>query len=378
LLWWNAPEGPDAKRNAKASELLGKARDSYASGIQEIEKALTFIDGKADAGILPELKYEYRMVTHLGCLEAACDYLGINVTPGWLYGSTGHAFVMCLGEDLCPSGPHCWNQEPLHRLSKNLPFRIQGVAGPKATPELIEKAWNYVHESVDQGYPCYGWHWEWVLIKGYDNEGYIYSGNPEPPKDWHKFGADAIGFLELYSVRPGEPASDAKTIRDALEFAVAWADSPQKWAMEGYSGGLNAYDTWIKGLSSGKAGYKELTYHAAIWSECRNFAVQFLQEANTRTNGKYDKLFQSAIDSYKTVANCLTEVRDLAPFPGPVWSLNDKDEEEIKSRSIGYDLRKSIIDKLKKAREAEASGIETFREIIIALDTEIESISANH
>ena len=44
LLWWNAPEGPDPERNAKASELLGKARDNYASGIQEIEKALEVIN----------------------------------------------------------------------------------------------------------------------------------------------------------------------------------------------------------------------------------------------------------------------------------------------------------------------------------------------
>jgi hypothetical protein len=40
LLWWSAPEGPDAERNKKATELLAQARDHYAAGIAAIEKAL--------------------------------------------------------------------------------------------------------------------------------------------------------------------------------------------------------------------------------------------------------------------------------------------------------------------------------------------------
>lgn len=44
LLWWGAPEGPDAERNAKAVKLLSRARENYASGIKEIEKALKAMD----------------------------------------------------------------------------------------------------------------------------------------------------------------------------------------------------------------------------------------------------------------------------------------------------------------------------------------------
>ena len=40
LLWWDSPEGPDPKRNAEAAALLQKARDAYAEGIAEIERAL--------------------------------------------------------------------------------------------------------------------------------------------------------------------------------------------------------------------------------------------------------------------------------------------------------------------------------------------------
>lgn len=40
LLGWDSPEGPDAKRNAEAAEVLDHARDAYAAGIAEIAKAL--------------------------------------------------------------------------------------------------------------------------------------------------------------------------------------------------------------------------------------------------------------------------------------------------------------------------------------------------
>ena len=43
LLWWNAPEGPDAERNAKVVPLLRQAKDAYAHGIDEIERAIALV-----------------------------------------------------------------------------------------------------------------------------------------------------------------------------------------------------------------------------------------------------------------------------------------------------------------------------------------------
>ena len=44
LLGWNSPEGPDAQRNEKASEVLGRAYSSYKDGIGAIEKALEALE----------------------------------------------------------------------------------------------------------------------------------------------------------------------------------------------------------------------------------------------------------------------------------------------------------------------------------------------
>ena len=155
-------------------------RDSLSIVAVACSLALWTSTLSAQEKVLDGLQYGGRATTMLGCLEDSAKYLGIDITPGWLYGGTGHAFVMCLGEDLCPSGPSCWKQGPVHRLSRNLPFRIEGVAGPKATPELLAKAWDHVRKSIDQGYPCYGWHWELVLVKGHDQDGYLYSTIRDP------------------------------------------------------------------------------------------------------------------------------------------------------------------------------------------------------
>jgi hypothetical protein len=44
LLGWSSPEGPDVERNKRVAPLLQQARDNYALGIQEIEKALAKIE----------------------------------------------------------------------------------------------------------------------------------------------------------------------------------------------------------------------------------------------------------------------------------------------------------------------------------------------
>jgi len=44
LLSRKSPKGPDPERNQKATAILARARDEYAAGIRDIEKALTVID----------------------------------------------------------------------------------------------------------------------------------------------------------------------------------------------------------------------------------------------------------------------------------------------------------------------------------------------
>jgi hypothetical protein len=45
MLWWNAPEGPDAERNAKASTLIAQASEHYRRGIRGMQLTLATLQG---------------------------------------------------------------------------------------------------------------------------------------------------------------------------------------------------------------------------------------------------------------------------------------------------------------------------------------------
>ena len=47
---------------------------------------------------LENLRWRPMNVTHLGCIKGCLNYLGLDVTNAWLYGASGHAFIinMCV------------------------------------------------------------------------------------------------------------------------------------------------------------------------------------------------------------------------------------------------------------------------------------------
>ncbi len=311
---------------------------------------------------LENLDFVPRATSHMGVLEGCLKYLGIDASPGWLYGSTGHAFIMNIGDDLCPSGPHCWNWSTVNRLGKNIGYEAKNIytnANKEDLSQKQEQAWDFVRKSIDNGFPCYGWHYEFVVINGYDDNGYLLSGPmDDAPGDWRKFGIDAVGFMDIWSIRPGQKADDITTIKDALCFAVSFieesADSPDA--------GLSGYGNWIKGLESGKCSADGGAYHAAIWAECRRFALEFLEEANQRAGKKYESLFQPAIEQYKLVSDNLNEVEKLFPYKSATedeWKRNMEDEKR----------RQEAVEHLKAAKSAEAAGLESLARIVEAMQT---------
>src|SRR6056297_2025177 len=67
-----------------------------------------------------------RVVTQMACIEAALRYLGREVEAPWLYGATGHAFVLHIADGLCPSGPHTWEGwSTLNGLGHNIGCELE-------------------------------------------------------------------------------------------------------------------------------------------------------------------------------------------------------------------------------------------------------------
>lgn len=318
------------------------------------------------AKILENLRWKPMWVSHLGCIQGCLEYLNLDVSDAWLFGATGHAFILNVHEVVCPSGPTAWRTETLFRLGKNVGYVLDGVFGFKSEGDFAQKqqlAWEHTKKAIDRGMPCYGWELdipEFYVVYGYDDSdedgGYLFSGpgcdEGKGPKPWRELGDTEIGVIEMYSVKAGQAAHDVKTIKEAFEFAVEHATSPEKWIFPRYRAGLAGFDNWIRATETGKADGMGMAYNAAVWNECRGFAVLFLQEARARLGNRLGSLFDEAINHYRVVAQNLGQVADTFPFHG------------LKPEHIQDPGRRSLaLERLRAARDAEASGLDTLRRI---------------
>lgn len=174
------------------------------------------------------------------------------------------------------------------------------------------------------------------------------------------FPPEGADMVEISVVKLGEAADDAKTVREALEFALEHSRNPSKWIFPHYRSGLEAYDSWIKALEGGSADAGGNSYNAAVWGECRRFAVEFLKEAGERLGARYGGLFDEALKHYEVVAESLGMLAELFLFEGP----------SSYGRTVGDDDRCiDAVRYLREARRAEESGLRALEAISKALAT---------
>ncbi len=311
---------------------------------------------------IKNLRWKPMWVSHLGCIKGCLEYLNLDVSDAWLFGATGHAFIINVHEVVCPSGPTAWNTEMLFKLGKNIGYTIDGVFSHKSKSDFAEKkklAWEMVKQAIDEDLPCYGWELdipEFYVVYGYDNEGYYFSGprcdSGKGPKPWKELGDTDIGVLEMYRVKPRKAVGDITTLKEAFEFVLEHSKSPAKWIFPKYKSGLAGFENWIHALETGKAEGFGMAYNTAVWSECRNFAVKFLKEAKQRIDSKFSSLFNEAVEHYEVVAQNLRNVSETFPFPPKDDEI--KDEARLKT-ALGH---------LRDAKKAEESGLKTLEKIL--------------
>lgn len=78
--------------------------------------------------VLEGLQWQPGHITHLSCVKSCLDYLGAGISHAWLYGGTGHAFILNYGKNACPSGPTAWDTSMLYELAPHLGYRVEGIS----------------------------------------------------------------------------------------------------------------------------------------------------------------------------------------------------------------------------------------------------------
>ena len=316
---------------------------------------------------LEGLRICQRSVERLGCIKGCLEYLGSDVSFPWLYGGTGHAFILSLDPGVDVSSPDSWNQQPQFDLGANLGYTVDGFSVWKPDFEDTfrqeqRRAWDFVRARIDQGVPCFGFELKpfyggyWVIY-GYDDVGYYYSGWEEGgPLAWQKLGTLFIPNLEVHSVQLTEPAPAAKTVKDGLAYALKHAQNPREWIDEGACSGHAAWAYWAEALETGEAKRDHHTYNLQLWLECREMGVAFLQEARAALPGRCDDLFDAAADRYRRVCETFKALLELHPQrEQPDWGP----ESTFSSPEAAGLVR--------QAASADAEGLACLQQIVGAL-----------
>jgi hypothetical protein len=311
----------------------------------------------------------------MGCIKGCLDYLGIDVSFPWLYGGTGHAFVLNMNDTTFVDAALAWDTQSLFAQAPNLGFKRSGVAydpgrGDKDKPDLFVKAqreaWDFVRAAIDRGIPCYGWELSHIpmyyVINGYDEgdnnseAGYYYlaaiSGGPCP---WDKIGTFDVRVVAVHSIEPCDPAPDQVTVKNALEYVLSRVERPDGWSHgDRYRTGLAGYEMWAQALESGTAILDGHTYLNQVWLECREMAVGFLKEAKRRLPDRYAAAFDDAIAHYATVTDRLGSLAKTHP-------------ERERADWTSLLISPAAANLVREAGAAENRGVACLKQIVAAL-----------
>ena len=113
-------------------------------------------ESKEQKMILENLSVPPFQSTLMGVIKGVCDYYGYKLSDAMICGGSGQAFLMNIHEQLCPSGPYCWNHTPFYALLKNLGIQMTdfGLITEDSTLEERTLLENKVKQHLINKHPC--------------------------------------------------------------------------------------------------------------------------------------------------------------------------------------------------------------------------------
>ena len=314
--------------------------------------------------MIDDLKWSPMWTTLIGCTKGCLDHLGVEVSIPWLFGGTGHAFLLNFGDNTCASHPTAWKKDAHHRLGRNVGYATREIAVEEGD-DIDEKkrlAWDEVRAALDGGRACVGWGLEveeFYVVNGYDDTGYHFRGpladEGKGPKDWRE-----QNWLYMLILEPAPAADERIVVREALEYALELTHEPARWTFEERRTGLAGYDNWIasaRALPGTDHSGHGMAYNSMVWPECRRSAVAFLEEAKQRLAPAGADAFDEALGRYREVSGHLSRVEKLFPWRPDAWDENARDAGRLEE----------VAAELEAARASEASGLEALAEVLKAL-----------
>ena len=223
----------------------------------------------------------------MGVVKGGLDHYGLGHTAAEAFVVSGHAFVINIHEELCPSGPYVWNYETFMRLVRNLGLDMEPLGTLlAATSTADEKAdlEGKVKSAMDEGAVCSLLNLDNQLLLGYDDEGLI-AAQPWSAVVDSTPGRLTFGTWQEYAAGPPvtffkfteAPPSSKTPVHEALDFAVEVWENSDRYVEEHYGLGAAAYANWLGAIDAGHGDEHGNWWNAVVWAECRERAGDYFQ-----------------------------------------------------------------------------------------------------
>ncbi len=123
---------------------------------------------------LTGLQMGRRFITQLGCIEGCLAYLGREVPAPWIFGGSGHAFVLNVSRRGMHS-LHSWGHGREMELVRNVGCVVKRyVLASAEDPHQREIVFSRIRAAIDEECPCFAWglgHPDYFIVYGYDRDG---------------------------------------------------------------------------------------------------------------------------------------------------------------------------------------------------------------
>jgi AraC-like DNA-binding protein len=238
---------------------------------------------------LANLKQSGLNTTLMGCVKGASDYFELDWSVPRLFGYTGHAFLINVHHDLCPSSPYAWNHDRFYLALRDMGIRrVESVCIKKeAGAEAVRRTEDRIKAHLDSGKLCTLDFLEHQLIAGYDAKGFIFLrpwGCSPVELPALSFGSwseafEREGWVQFTLLEKEEARADeAGLLASALTGALRMRSESEAFEMPGYGFGDQAWEAWIAGVDKGLGSSHGHWWTGMVWMECRAMAADFFAE----------------------------------------------------------------------------------------------------
>lgn len=290
--------------------------------------------------------------SYMQCFKAISDFLQLEHSSAEIFGATGHAFILNIHPELCPSSVTCLQTEPLDERARNLGFSVHTSIFALSFEdfELQQKeTWEAAKAILDKGKPIIGWDLqmpEYYIINGHDKENYLFydlKGKPQKLK-WDRLGKGTTTIVNIKRIENEDSKADLnKTLKDAFSMALDFAKGKKEWVFPGYCTGKKAYTAWIEALQSGKFSQFGGFYNAHVWAECKSYGNLFLREAKKKLK---TKLLDKLIEHYDIVTWSHQKVADIFK-PGMEKLSIEETETAMDALFLAQEADKAALEEMK-------------------------------